>query len=409
MTTDTTSHSLFSASGSTRWLNCPGSLAVSQGIPSRSGMAAKRGTAAHAVAARILEGDDTTDAFTEALGQVEAADGQRIEIDEELAGQIEQYVEYVRGIAGQRMVEVKSMYGPAIGLEDKTAWGTADAVIIQPDDTIHVVDLKTGRGYVQAPGNTQLLLYAAGVIHSLQAVGTEPSRIVLHIVQPAVHAQPSTWELTPEEFAEEVGKLKASAQKAMQAFKSFPGREAGDVMLKPWAAKFITPQEDACRWCPAAAGCKALADVVPSDLGTEYVPLLATVGLNAAMARIPLIEIYVKAVQEEAYRRASLGEPGLAFKLVLGREGNRKFGEEQEALDGLRNLGVDDEILLSTPSLRSPAQIEKDLKKAKRKDVIEAMTHWIVRAPAKPTLVPVGDPREPWTENNVKDEFPEIG
>ena len=56
-----TAHSQYSASASARWLACPGSLSLSVGAPRTGSAAARRGTAAHEVAAELLEGPDDVD------------------------------------------------------------------------------------------------------------------------------------------------------------------------------------------------------------------------------------------------------------------------------------------------------------------------------------------------------------
>lgn len=405
-----TAHSLFSASGAARWTQCPGSLALTQGMKSTSGVAARRGTAAHDVAAEILEHvADTTDAYYYAFGQTVTVEGDEIEIDEDLATQISKYAEYVRGFTGIRLIEVKSLYAKALGLDEDEAWGTSDAVIVAPDGTVHVMDLKTGRRWVQAEGNKQLLLYAAGVLVTLDELGIDYKHVVLHIIQPTVHAEPSIWELTTDEFREQIEAIKERAQMASEALFSF------DISNPDWVDRYLFPEESACEWCPAAgAGCPALDAIVDNDVPgagsnefdtAQHVELLDNESLNEAMTRLPLIDIWAKGVAAEMHKRATRGDEGLSHKLVLGREGNRRFDNEDKALAALRDAGVSDEALLTEPSLRTPPQIEKELKKAKRKDLIDLLPQFIVRNPGKPTLVPAGDPRPAWSEAAVEDEF----
>ena len=113
-----TAHSQYSASASARWLACPGSLSLSDGAPRISSAAARRGTAAHEVAAELLEGPDDVDPRDSEGREVEV-EGDTIVIDEDLAYQIAQYVGYVRGFTGMRLVEVKSLYAAALGLAAK--------------------------------------------------------------------------------------------------------------------------------------------------------------------------------------------------------------------------------------------------------------------------------------------------
>ena len=400
-------HSTYSASAASRWMTCPGSLALAEKTPRTSNPAARRGTLAHAISAECLE-DDSLDPMM-FLGDVREVEGHEHEFDEDLAQQSMKYVEYVRGFSGVRLVEVRSIYAPVLGLEDDEAWGTADAVVIQDDGTVHVIDLKTGRRWVQAPGNRQLLLYAAGVVASLEAVGIEVKRVVLHIVQPVVHAEPSTWELTREEFKVETDKLRERAKLAEEALFAYSPK-----LEQAWVDRYLMPDEDACQWCPAAYKCPKLqavvdehipsADVSEFDMANHIEGLDADT-LNEAMTALPLIEIWANAINAEMTRRATRGDGGLSHKLVLGRAGNRRWDGADRALEALEGEGVPRDALLTEPELKSPAQLEKTLKKLKRADLIDTMDKFVVRNPARPTLVPKDDPRPQWTEAAIEDDF----
>lgn len=61
-----TQHSELSASSAARWMNCPGSVARSRGIPREESIYSAEGTAAHEVARRCLIEDRDADHY---LGQ----------------------------------------------------------------------------------------------------------------------------------------------------------------------------------------------------------------------------------------------------------------------------------------------------------------------------------------------------
>lgn len=392
-----TSHSKYSASGAHRWIACPGSMVLSKlAPPTGSSLAADRGTAAHTVAAAYLQGfkgGDSTPVNCE--GEEVQVGDTTIVLDEDLAKQVEVYVEHVRSLGGIRLVEVQSNYAATLGLEEAEAWGTADTVVIR-DSTLYVIDLKTGRHWVSAQANPQLLLYGMGVAEALKAAGLweDFDKIVLTIVQPAVKDAPEQWELTLEEFEAHCTKLAEAAQRAEEAAFNFVAVEDEE-----WCDVYLSPAEEACRYCPAAAFCPALARLSEgADTPPEFLELDKH-ALNEAMRRIPLIEVWIEAVQAEAYRRASKGDTDLAFKLVLGRQGNRKWADEEKAREELA-LKIPLTKLVTEPKLKSPAQVEKLLPKGMTLD-----EDLVVRAPAKPTLVPADDPRAAWVEGDIADEF----
>lgn len=385
-------HSEFSASGAYRWATCSGSLAMAElAPPQESGNAAMRGTAAHEVAAEYLEGPDDVPVNCE--GREVEVEGRTIVIDEELEESVALYVNYVRSLPGRRLVEVESNYADSLGLDPDKAWGTADAVVLD-GKTLRVIDLKTGRLWVGVVRNLQLTLYALGVLDALKAVGMadEVEEVIMTIYQPIVSEKPAEWSLTREEFEDEVQALREAAQRAAEATETFKG--LGD---RVWEDKYLRPSEEACRWCPAASFCPALKRATEVGEAKEY--MLSTEQLNEAVERIPLLELWISAIRAEAHKQAAAGQEGLAFKLVLGRMGNRRWADESKALAKLSEL-IPRSELLKPAKLKSPAQVEKLMPKG-----WEPEAGLVVRNPAKPTMVPADDPRPQWVEDDVADEF----
>ena len=91
-------HSHLGASGASRWMNCPGSIRLTNQLdPSKvnkTGSAAAEGTVAHEVAADALE--ENADAW-EYIGNSYEVDGWKFEIDGEMATHIQVYLDFVRG------------------------------------------------------------------------------------------------------------------------------------------------------------------------------------------------------------------------------------------------------------------------------------------------------------------------
>lgn len=152
-----TVHAKLAPSAAARWIACPGSIKLSESAPPQGpGRAANEGTDAHEVAARILLGE---------------------EVPEHDYPGIELYIEHVR--AACRREGARVWIEKRVHLTEHVN-GTPDAVI-HCDDVLEVVDLKYGYNRVEARGNPQLMIYAAGAIatHSLKA-----ANVKLTIVQP---------------------------------------------------------------------------------------------------------------------------------------------------------------------------------------------------------------------------------
>lgn len=148
------SHAELSASGSSIWLNCTMSPVLSRGVERRSSKYADEGTAAHEVAEELLR--------QRGFGQPKAH-----EVDEETETWVKPYVDYVETLCRvaplyqiEQRVSLAKLWD---GDPPSDLFGTADCVAVTPDRTLHVVDLKYGRGVpVEVRDNSQLLYYALG-------------------------------------------------------------------------------------------------------------------------------------------------------------------------------------------------------------------------------------------------------
>lgn len=402
-----TLHSIYSASAAGRWYYCVGSIAMCRGLPKRgSGPAAREGTACHTLGERCLRSGD--DAYDHIGDEIEV-EGQTFEVDDEMADAVQLYVDYVRGISGMKWYEVLTYYGSLVGVPDDEAFGTSDTVVL--DGTVlHIIDAKFGRRYVSPEKNKQLMLYAAGVVEAVEAVGEEVTEVVLHIVQPRVTARPVPFHMTREELAAVVADFRERVQRAEEAGLLFQPAWATEGFASQqalaWVENYLQEGETQCQWCEAAAVCPKLRTAVDEfaagsieDFDVVNV-LEATDGsyIQEALEKIPLVETWIKAVEHEGFRRLTNGKKVPGYKLITGREGNRKWIDEDQVREVFEDLGND----LENRKLKSPAQIEKVLKKDPRKAKIAGMTQ---RSPARPTMVRSDDPRKEWVEAASHDEF----
>lgn len=380
-----TTHALLSPSSAVRWLACPAAPLMEQGRPDEASPFAAEGTAAHEAAAIAL----LTDA------PVTAQKGMS---DDDLPA-VQSYVDLSQSLCGQGaqlFIEQELDISPFTGEEG--AKGTADAIIVRPEEII-VIDLKFGRGVrVDAEQNPQLMLYAAAAQRQFDAQD-KPCRLVVH--QPRIN-HVSEWVCSVEEMQLFLGRVSTASGVARS------------IMERGAAADTdYNPCESACRFCRARAVCPALTAQVQQVVGTDFdaidAPEPAAPTDAEAIARalpfVPLIEAWCRAVTTEAERLLTAGEPVAGYKLVQGRKGNRAWTSAADAEAMLKTMKVRADDMYERRVI-SPAAAEKLAKAGtigKRQwPKLQAL---ITRAEGKPTLAPESDPRPAW---HAADDFEKV-
>ena len=315
-------HALLSPSSAHRWLECPGSVALSMGRPDTSSEAADEGTAAHELAADCLKSGANT---SQHLGRVIKAGEREFTVDSDMAEFVQTYVDNIRLYAKDShslMVEQALPVGKITG--EKDAQGTSDAIIFM-DDELQVHDLKYGRGNeASAIGNPQLKLYALAALYEYEPLH-DFKRVRLVIHQPRINTAPSEWDCSVEELKAWSISVRAAASLAL-----FLVREPGGI------AEWLNPGEKQCQWCKAKADCPALREFVKEEVGADFdmikglpptgwrIPNQHTI-LSNSMRAVDLVEGWCKAVRAEVERLLLQGEPVDGFKLVQGRKGSRAW------------------------------------------------------------------------------------
>lgn len=84
-------HAKLSPSSASRWLNCPGSVALCENLPDSSSSAALEGTVAHALAAHCL----TSGADPRTLVGMVFEDIAEFPVSDEMAGHVADYCDYI--------------------------------------------------------------------------------------------------------------------------------------------------------------------------------------------------------------------------------------------------------------------------------------------------------------------------
>lgn len=364
-------HSKIGASSCERWWNCPGSVALVASCPPQpESPYAAEGTAAHAMAERCLKYNmDATDC----VGK------DRADFTEEMAEAVQVYLDVIRADMAKYKVHVSDLaieHRFHLVHIDENAYGTNDANLKVAFTKIIVYDYKHGAGVaVDAEDNKQGLYYAIGA-----AYGEEIDEIEVVIVQPrAIHKDGPVrrWTVSKadlNDFAEAMKERIAATKDPIAAVK------AGD-----WCKK---------TFCPAMAICPAIrgrveqdAMVVFTDKPLKTLPKpeeLTPLMLRRLLEGMPLIEEWLKAVFAYAQQKANNGEQVYGFKLVRGREGNRKWKDESEVKKQFGEKCLE-------ASVMSPTKFEKELGK---KDFAAFAAAVVTRSEGKIILVPLDDPRE---------------
>lgn len=366
------SHSRFGPSAASRWLRCPGSVTLSEGIADESSAFAEEGTKAHELAEQCLR---------TGLGAHDVAGA----YDQEMRDAVQVYLDYCRGLGGdQRLVETKVDFSEWV----PDGFGTADYIAIHFNDaSIDVIDLKYGKGVqVYAANNPQGMLYAIGAMREVDYL-VEVERVRIHIVQPRLD-HIDTWEVSATALTEFGQIASRAAEKALQPNPPF---NPGDVQ---------------CRFCRANAVCPARhkANIALAREEFGLLPAPATLSLEqiaAILPRLPDFEAWAKDVRQYAEQQALAGEYVPGYKLVEGRS-VRQWRDEDAVAQSLLQMGFAPADF-SSQKLLGIGAMEKLLGGAKSaRPFMDAMT---IKPEGKPALVPESDKRPALEQHSAADDF----
>ena len=389
-------HAKLSPSGAHRWMACPGSVTLEADFPDTSSAYAREGTAAHELAAMVLE--DPSSTANHYVGKKIAFDDHGEEvvwpITKEMADYVDDYVNFVRERAVGKIlhVECKLSIGHITGEDGAT--GTSDVVIIDREqEAIEVIDLKYGMGVrVDAENNEQMQFYALGALYEYELI-SDFSWVTMVIHQPRLN-HVSEWNIP-------VDQLRRFEDEA---------RHAADKVR--WEEPTFNPSEKQCRFCKAKATCPALRAEVTEIVGgaatlDEFTPQTVDSQsgdnyLPVAMSKVGLVEDWCKAVRAEVERRLLAGQTVDGYKLVEGRKGNRTWSDEDAVTALFKSFRLRQEEMYDL-KLISATKAEKLLKEnPKRWAKTEQL---ITRSDGKPSVAPATDKRPAMDVKPVLDDF----
>lgn len=371
-------HAKLSASGSSRWLNCPGSVKAEEGYSNESSVFAEEGTLAHELADTCLKKQKDAEAY---VGK--KITGKVIELD--MARYVQEYLDYVLSHEtdnSKLFTEERVDFSNIV----PGGFGTMDAAVLDFDSKVcHIFDLKYGKGVeVDAYENTQAQLYALGLYNELGFLD-EIESFRVHIVQPRIYNF-SHWDISVTDLVK-FGKW--VKQRAELALTSDAPRVPGDKQ---------------CQWCKAKGECKALAKFTEQIISAEFDNLdevelsehnLSDDKKKTILDNKSLIESFLKAVESSVYEHIDAGGTFKGYKLVEGRS-IRKWTDDAEAVL-VEKLG-DEAYKKSLIGIT-------DAQKKIGKEEVDTLAY---KPPGKLTLVPESDKRKAVIKQDITDDFEEL-
>lgn len=350
-----TQHSKLGASSASRWLNCPGSVKLSETVPPQpSSEYALEGTAAHKLAELCIiknkEPEDFIGEEIELIDEEQLKEGKKqisYEVSEDMADAVGVYVGYIRKQRGELNIEMRF----DLSFIEAEMFGTNDACIYNKQlGILEVIDYKHGAGIAVSPvENTQLAYYGLGAANVYELHPN--STIKLTIVQPRAAGEPiKSWTTT-------VGYLENFAKKL----------KAGAKATHAKNPKFA--EGSWCRFCPAQAICPqlqakslAVAQAEFADDGAIILPepeTMSGVDIAKVLGFSNTLGSWLKAVNVFAQGMLERGEKVEGYKLVK-KKSNRKWNASEEAVvDVLVNsTNFTEDQLFQPAKFKSPAQIE---------------------------------------------------
>lgn len=344
-------HSPLGASSAERWMACPGSVSLIKELKIEEETDEPEyrtlGTAAHEAAAHCLK--NNMDAW-EVIGEK----FDKHEVDLNMANAIQIFIDLARPLINrdsainyiEHGLSYKQIEGTVTEIIDPRAdrilkkyfYGTGDLCIVRPADAyMDVIDYKHGEGIVvDVENNPQLMYYAFGFI----LLHPEIRTVRLRIVQPrCAWSDPvKTWITTSEYIQNWVADQLVPAMQATEL-------EGTELDAGSW-----------CRFCPAKLVCPMMASLFGAAVKTNPKTVVALTGasLGRSWQYREAVKFYLKAMEDEIFRRLNLGMIVEGCKLVP-KKANRVFKDGAAALFK-EKFG---DLAMHPPELRSPAEMEK--------------------------------------------------
>ena len=369
-------HAYLSASSSHRWLNCPPSVKLCEGMEDKPSEFAQEGTDCHELCAYLVStalGEDIPDP----TANLTYYSAEMQNCAEEYRNFVLELLEDAKKLCSDPKVYIEQRLDFSRWVEH--GFGTGDCVIVS-DDILQIVDYKHGLGVlVSADHNTQMMCYALGALELFDDL-YDITTIKMTIFQPR-RSNVSTWSITKEELL-----------------------EWADTVLRPTAAlayegKGEFKAGNHCQFCKAKATCRKRAEynlqlakydfVMPDTLEDSEIAVI--------LSQVDQLVSWANDIKAYALTQAQNGTHYDGFKVVEGRK-VRKFTDDDMVAEKVKAAGYDpyEKKLLGITAMTSLLG---------KKQFNELLGDLVVMPAGKPTLVPESDKRP--AINTAIDDFKE--
>lgn len=355
-------HALLSPSSSERWISCPPSVRMSEGIEEKPSEYAAEGTAAHSLCEYKLR---------ELLGYEQLDIRENLDYyNKEMEDCTGEYRNYINELLAEHdgrkplmFVEQRVDFSRFV----KEGFGTSDCIIID-NDTIFIIDFKYGTGVkVDALNNSQMMIYAIGALEMFDGI-FDINHVVMTIFQPRLN-NISTFEMTKDElynWAFDI--LKPAADMAYQG--------AGDFKCG-----------EHCRFCKAKSNCRARAEynLKLAQYDFKMPATLEDIEIESLLGKLDMLIDWAEDIKTYALDQAVQGKKWRGYKIVEGRS-NRKYTDEKAVADMVTKAGYD-------PYEKKVLGITAMSKLLGKKKFEELLSGLVEKPQGKPTLVLESDAR----------------
>lgn len=371
-------HALLSPSSASRWLACTPSARLEETFPEKpSGPAAAEGTLAHSLGELLINRKLQRVWALPYVDQLKA-----IQADELYTPDMFTYMDAYADYVIEQFNAAKAVTPDAVLFTEQKldmrryvqdGEGTGDVGIVA-EPVLDVVDLKYGKGVrVEAKGNPQMRLYAIGALEANDFLyNIKTVRMTIY--------QPRLDNISTDEIS--VVDLRAWAEDYLspRAAKAF----AGEGEFKVGAH---------CRFCKAAAVCKANAEYNLEVAKYDFADgkLLEDHEVADILTRADAFTKWIAAVEEHALNEAvNNGKRWPGYKLVEGRSNRVITNPDKLLTDLLEFAHYDVEKVTEPAKLLGLTKLEKVLGPS---EFDTWAKEYIIKPAGKPALVPEADKR----------------